>query len=111
MPDPDPRATFAAMTATLIADFRTNGGQVSNGPFAGRPVLLLTTTGARSGQPRLSPVVYSRDGADYVIVASKGGAPTHPGWYYNLVADPSVMVCLLYTSDAADDLLCVDLGG
>jgi deazaflavin-dependent oxidoreductase (nitroreductase family) len=92
MPDPDPRATFAAMTATLIADFRANGGQVSNGPFAGRPVLLLTTTGARSGQPRLSPVVYSRDGADYVIVASKGGAPTHPGWYYNLVADPSVMV-------------------
>jgi deazaflavin-dependent oxidoreductase (nitroreductase family) len=92
MPDPDPRAAFAAMTATLIADFRANGGQVSSGPFAGRPVLLLTTTGARSGQPRLSPVVYSRDGADYVIVASKGGAPTHPGWYYNLVADPSVMV-------------------
>src|ERR1035437_1278930 len=92
MPDPDPRAAFAAMTATLIADSRANGGQVSNGPFAGRPVLLLTTTGARSGQPRLSPVVYSHDGDDYVIVASKGGAPTHPGWYYNLVADPSVMV-------------------
>jgi deazaflavin-dependent oxidoreductase (nitroreductase family) len=90
--DPDPRAAFAAMTKALITDFRANGGQVTSGPFAGRPVLLLTTTGAKSGQPRLAPVVYSRDGDGYVIVASKGGAPTHPAWYQNLVANPVVTV-------------------
>lgn len=92
MTDPDPRAAFAAMTAALITDFRANGGQVTSGPFAGRPVLLLTTTGAKSGQPRLAPLVYSRDGDHYVIVASKGGAPTHPAWYQNLLAHPTVTV-------------------
>src|SRR5450759_6018598 len=92
MTDPDPRAAFAAMTAALITDFRTNGGQVTIGPFAGRPVLLLTTTGAKSGQPRLAPVVYSRDGDHYVIVASKGGSPTHPAWYHKLLANPVVTV-------------------
>lgn len=80
------------MTEALIADFRANGGQVTSGPFAGRPVLLLTTTGAQSGEPRLAPLVYSRDGDHYVIVASKGGAPTHPAWYHNLVAHPVVTV-------------------
>jgi deazaflavin-dependent oxidoreductase (nitroreductase family) len=55
-------------------------------------VLLLTTTGARSRQPRLAPVGYSRDGDGYVIVASKGGSPTHPGWYHNLLANPVVTV-------------------
>jgi len=64
------------MTRALITDFRANGGRVTSGPFAGRPVLLLTTTGARSGEPRLAPLVYSRDGDAYVIVASKGGSPT-----------------------------------
>ena len=58
MTEPDPRAAFAAMTKALITDFRANGGRVTSGPFAGRPVLLLTTTGAKSGQPRLAPVVY-----------------------------------------------------
>ena len=74
MTDPDPRAAFAAMTKALITDFRANGGHVTGGPFAGRPVLLLTTTGAKSGQPRLAPLVYSRDGDGYVIVASKKAA-------------------------------------
>ena len=92
MTEPDPRAAFAAMTAALIVDYRANGGQVTRGPFAGRPVLLLTTTGARSGLPRLAPLVYSRDGDGYVIVASKGGAPTHPGWYHNLLVNPVVTV-------------------
>ena len=92
MTDPDPRAAYAAMTAALISDLRANGGQVTSGPFAGRSVLLLTTTGAQTGQRRLAPVVYTRDGDRYVIVASKGGAPTHPGWYFNLVAHPVVTV-------------------
>jgi deazaflavin-dependent oxidoreductase (nitroreductase family) len=80
------------MTAALINDFRANAGKVTGGPFAGRDVLLLTTTGAKSGLPRLAPLVYSRDGGRYVIVASKGGAPTHPSWYHNLVANPIVTV-------------------
>lgn len=92
MTDPDPRAAFAAMTEALIADFRAHGGAVTSGPFAGRPVLLLTTTGAQSGRSRLAPLVYSSDGDHYVIMASKGGAPTHPAWYHNLVAHPRVTV-------------------
>jgi deazaflavin-dependent oxidoreductase (nitroreductase family) len=80
------------MTKALITEFRTNGGLVTSGPFAGRPVLLLTTTGAKSGQPRLAPVVYSRDGENHVVVASKAGAPVHPGWYHNLLANPVVTV-------------------
>jgi deazaflavin-dependent oxidoreductase (nitroreductase family) len=90
--EPDPRAAFAAMTKALVTEFRDNGGHVTSSPFAGRPVLLLTTTGARSGQPRLAPVVYSRDGERFVIVASKAGAPTHPAWYHNLLANPVVTV-------------------
>lgn len=92
MSDPDPRAAFAAMTEALITNFRANGGQVTSGPFTGRPVLLLTTTGAQSGQPRLAPVVYSREGEHYVIVASNGGSPAHPVWYHNLLAHPTVTV-------------------
>ena len=92
MPDTDPRAAYSAMTEALISEHRANKGQITSGPFAGRPVLLLTTTGARSGQPRLAPLVYTRDGEGYVIMASKGGAPTHPAWYHNLVAHPIVTV-------------------
>lgn len=72
---------------SLIEDFRANDGKVT-GVFAGRPLLLLTTTGAKSGRPRTSPVVYTTDGDRMVIIASKGGAPTHPDWYHNLVANP-----------------------
>ncbi len=88
----DPRAAYAAFTASLIDDFRANSGNVSEGPLAGRQIVLLTTTGAKTGQPRTSPLVYSRDGADYIVVASKGGAPTHPAWYANLRAHPVVTV-------------------
>ncbi len=88
----DARAAFAATTETLVRDFRAHGGQVTEGPFAGRQVLLLTTTGAKSGAPRLVPLVYTRDGDRYVIVASKGGAPTNPAWFANLVAHPVVTV-------------------
>jgi len=52
------------------------------------PTLLLTTTGRRSGQPRTTPLIFARDGDDYLVVASMGGAPQHPKWYLNLVADP-----------------------
>jgi len=75
----------------IIADFRANGGKVS-GDFAGSNLLLLTTTGAKSGQPRVSPLVFTRDGDHIVIIASKGGAPTNPDWYHNITANPVVTV-------------------
>src|SRR5919109_4607093 len=74
----------------MIQDFRQNRGQISEGPFKDRDVLLLTTKGARSGEERTLPLVYSRDGDRYVIVASKGGAPTNPHWFHNLRAHPDV---------------------
>jgi deazaflavin-dependent oxidoreductase (nitroreductase family) len=75
----------------IIEEFRANGGKVG-GMFAGRTLLLLHTTGAKSGQPRINPVAYVKDGDRFVIIASKGGAPTNPDWYYNLVAHPDVTV-------------------
>ncbi len=75
----------------LIEEFRANGGTVG-GQFAGAPLLLLTTTGAKSGKERVSPLVYTTDGDRIVIIASKGGAPASPDWYHNLVAHPDVTV-------------------
>jgi deazaflavin-dependent oxidoreductase (nitroreductase family) len=88
MPDWDPR-TF---TANLIADLRAHGGTASSGPMAGRPLLILTTTGAKTGQQRETIVTYTRDGDDFVVAGSKSGAPTHPSWFVNLVANPIVHV-------------------
>lgn len=76
----------------LIEDFRAHGGHISSGPFAGRSLLLLTTRGAKTGEERTSPLAYSRDGERFVVVASKGGAPSHPAWYHNLRAHPEVTV-------------------
>src|SRR5258708_51624 len=73
----------------VIDEFRANAGKVG-GMFAGSPVLLLTTTGAKSGRPFTTPVMYLPDGERLVIFASKGGAPTNPDWYHNLVAHPRV---------------------
>lgn len=73
---------------TVIETFRANKGNVP-GP---NRLLLLTTTGAKSGQPRTAPVAYSTDGDRLVIAASKGGAPTNPDWYFNLLANPVVSV-------------------
>ncbi len=75
----------------LIEEYRATGGKVG-GQFAGRPLLLLTTTGAKSGQPRTQPLVYTVDGDRLVIIASKGGAPTNPAWYHNLLANPQATV-------------------
>jgi len=76
----------------LIEDLRAHDGQATSGPFVGRPVLILTTTGAKSGDRRETPLAYTRDGEDIVIVASMGGAPRNPAWYHNLVAHPRVTV-------------------
>lgn len=84
-------ADYAAFTRALIEDIRTNGRPTS-GPMEGRPLMVLTTTGAKSGQPQEAVVTYTRDGDDYIIAASKSGAPTNPAWYHNVKADPEVTV-------------------
>ncbi len=76
---------------SIIEEFRANSGKVG-GPFAGRTLLLLHTMGAKSGQERINPVAYVTDGDRLVIIASKGGAPTNPDWYYNILANPLVTV-------------------
>lgn len=78
----------------LIDEFRAADGKVS-GHFEGAPLLLLTTTGAKTGRGHTTPVVYLRDGERIAVFGSKAGAPTHPAWYHNLVANPEVTVELL----------------
>jgi len=75
----------------IIDEFRTNDGVVG-GRFEGRTLLLLHTLGARSGKERINPVAYTRDGENYVIIASKGGAPDNPDWYYNILAHQRLTV-------------------
>src|SRR5580704_16573217 len=75
----------------VIAEFRANAGQLS-GPMAGRTVLLLTTEGVRSGQPRTTVVGFGRHDDDYVVIASNNGAESHPAWYRNLLANPTATV-------------------
>jgi deazaflavin-dependent oxidoreductase (nitroreductase family) len=75
----------------IIEEFRANGGKVG-GQFAGAPLLLLHTTGAKTGQARVNPMMYLADGNDHVVFASKAGAPTNPDWYHNLVANPRASI-------------------
>jgi deazaflavin-dependent oxidoreductase (nitroreductase family) len=84
--------SFQDFNQALIRDLRANKGQALSGPFKGRDVLILTTKGAKSGEVRENPLVYTRDGEHLVIVASKGGSPTNPSWYHNLVTHPDVTV-------------------
>jgi deazaflavin-dependent oxidoreductase (nitroreductase family) len=81
----------ADFNAKIIEEFRANGGRVG-GMFEGTPLLLLHHVGAKSGERRVNPLAFYEDGERYVIFASKGGAPTNPGWYYNLVANPQTTV-------------------
>jgi deazaflavin-dependent oxidoreductase (nitroreductase family) len=77
--------------AGVIEEFRANEGKVS-GQFEGAPMLLLTTTGAKTGLARTNPMMYLPDGDRWVVIASKAGADTHPDWFYNLSAHPEVTV-------------------
>jgi deazaflavin-dependent oxidoreductase (nitroreductase family) len=76
----------------LIADLRSHAGVVSQGPLAGQSLLLMTATGAKSGEPRRVVLTWSRDGGDYVVAASAGGSPTAPSWLANLRRTPTVSV-------------------
>ena len=75
----------------IIAEFRANDGKCG-GVFAGSDVLILHSIGARSGIVRQNPLVYRQQGDTYFVVASKGGAPTNPDWYYNVVANPELTI-------------------
>ena len=82
---------YADWTRNLIADIRANGRPTS-GFFEGRAVMVLTTTGSKSGEPREAVVTFSRDGDDYIVVGSKRGEGEDPAWFTNLVAHPIVTV-------------------
>ena len=87
MLSPEVMAAWAAANEQLVKDIREYG-HATSGNWLGRQALLLTTTGAKSGEERMSPLAYSMDSGRYIVTASKGGAPTHPGWYHNLLKDP-----------------------
>jgi deazaflavin-dependent oxidoreductase (nitroreductase family) len=76
---------------SIIAEFREHGGLVRTAGF-GRGLVLLHTVGAKSGEPRVGPVAAIPEGASWLIIASAGGSPKHPGWYFNLRAQPDVSV-------------------
>src|SRR5438132_1149028 len=78
-----------------VQRYRETGGEVGHRWKRGSKILLLTTKGRKSGEPRTKPLIYEEDGDRYVIVASKGGAPAHPGWYRNLQKDPNVELQVL----------------
>lgn len=75
----------------IIDEFRANGGKVGP-PFAGAPMVLITTKGAKTGRLSTTPIVPLVDGDRLVIIASRGGAPKHPAWYHNIVANPTITV-------------------
>ena len=81
----------ADWNAKIIKEFRENKGKVG-GNFENTPLLLLHTTGAKSGQTRTNPLAYVMDGDHYIVIASKGGAPTHPDWYHNVQKNTEVTV-------------------
>jgi deazaflavin-dependent oxidoreductase (nitroreductase family) len=76
----------------LIDELRSSGGQIASGPMAGRPLLVLTTTGAHSGEPREAVLTFTRDGDRYVVAATAGGSPKNPAWLHNLIANPIATV-------------------
>jgi deazaflavin-dependent oxidoreductase (nitroreductase family) len=82
----------AAWEAALIDEMRANGGQVTQGPLAGHPLLIMTSHGAKSGQPRRAILTWHKDGDDYVVAGTAGGSPVTPAWVYNVEADPGVEI-------------------
>ncbi len=82
---------FNEWNKKVIDEFRANEGKVG-GPFQGAPVLLLHTTGAKSGLERVNPLMYLQDGGSILVFASKGGFPAHPDWFRNLKANPNASV-------------------
>ncbi|MBY6410167.1 nitroreductase family deazaflavin-dependent oxidoreductase [Rhodococcus sp. BP-252] len=98
---------MADFNEQVIAEFRANHGKVG-GPFEGAPLLLLHSTGAKSGARRISPVMYLPDDDRYVIFASKAGADTNPDWYHNLKANPDAAI---EVGDSTVDVVALEITG
>ncbi|RRQ27254.1 nitroreductase family deazaflavin-dependent oxidoreductase [Rhodococcus sp. Eu-32] len=98
---------MADFNEQVIAEFRANHGKVG-GPFEGAPLLLLHSTGAKSGARRISPVMYLPDDDRYVIFASKAGADTNPDWYHNLKANPDAAI---EVGDSTVDVVASEITG
>jgi deazaflavin-dependent oxidoreductase (nitroreductase family) len=81
-----------AFEQNLIADMRAHGGEVTSGPLKGHPLLIMTSTGAKSGEPRRAILTFTRDGDDYIVAGTAGGSPTTPAWVHNLRDHPQVEV-------------------
>jgi deazaflavin-dependent oxidoreductase (nitroreductase family) len=86
---------YSDFNRALMEDMRANGGLATSGPFKGRDVLILHTKGAKSGEERETPLAYFPDHGQYLVIGSKGGAPTHPSWYHNLLANPTATIEVL----------------
>jgi deazaflavin-dependent oxidoreductase (nitroreductase family) len=98
---------MADFNEQIIAEFRANHGKVG-GPFEGAPLLLLHSTGAKSGAQRVSPVMYMPDDDRYVVFASKAGADTNPDWYHNLKANPNAAI---EVGDSRLDVVAAEITG
>ncbi len=83
---------MADWTRMLMAELRSGDGEIASGPLAGKPHLIMTSTGARSGEPREAVLSFVRDGEKYVVAGTAGGAPTDPNWVHNVMANPEVKV-------------------
>ena len=92
MTETRPTEAWNNVNSDVVRQFRSDNGKISSGMFKGARLLLLTTTGAKSGKERINPLAFTRDGDNHVIIASKGGSPTHPDWYHNILANPEVDV-------------------
>lgn len=90
----------ADRNSPVIDEFRANNGKVG-GHFEGAPLLLLHSTGARSGEPRITPMMYLPDGGRYLVFASKAGSDSNPAWYHNLLAHPEARI------EVGDDAIAV----
>ena len=82
----------AAFENNLIADMRAHGGRVTSGPLAGQTLLVMTSSGAKTGEPRRAILTFSRDGNDYVVAGTASGSPTNPSWLRNVTANPVVTI-------------------
>ena len=86
------RRLLTALSRAHVAVYRTSGGRLGGRIRSGASVLLLTTTGRKSGKQRTTPLLYLEGGGRYVVIASVGGAPKHPAWYLNLLANPAATI-------------------
>jgi deazaflavin-dependent oxidoreductase (nitroreductase family) len=87
-----PDSETLAWEDRLIAELRANGGELTSGPLAGHPLLIMTAKGARSGEPRRAILTFHREGDDYVVAGTASGSPKDPAWFHNVKANPDVTV-------------------